>query len=279
MGSERERGARRESVVSQGRGRGPRESAGGVHVRFEEFEELAWRYWEEIPEAYKEGIDGLIVERDAMPHPTLPEIYTLGECITEAYPSEFGGPETIRSAVALYYGSFWRLSRSSPDFDWEEELWETLTHELQHHLESLADEDALVAMDYAMDENFKRLEGEPFDPFFYRSGERIADRVYRVERDYFVEYEYGTDVGPGRSVEFSWHGVRYRVAVPGRLGDVCFLWIGEGLDAGPGAEVSVVLVRRRGFLESMRGILGRRVLDVVEAEAIAEPVPGGAPDG
>lgn len=53
-------------------------------MRFEEFERRAWRLWQEIPQEYREGVDGLVVERDALPHPTLPEIYTLGECMTEA---------------------------------------------------------------------------------------------------------------------------------------------------------------------------------------------------
>ena len=192
-------------------------------MKFSEFEELAWRYWDEIPETYKEGVDGLVIERDALPHPTLPEIYTLGECVTEAYPSGFGGPDTIRSYVLLYYGSFWRLSRQSPDFDWEDELWETLTHELQHHLESLAEEDALIAMDYANDENFKRLDGEPFDPFFYRSGEEVAEGVWRVERDVFFEQRYPASREPGAEVEIVWHGEPYRLVRPAELGDICFI--------------------------------------------------------
>jgi len=250
-------------------------TVGGGEVQYREFEALARRYWEEIPEAYKEGVDGLVVERDAKPHPTLGDIYTLGECLTETYPSEYGGPETIRSAVVLYYGSFWRLSRLDPEFDWEEELWETLTHELKHHLESLADEDALIALDYAMDENFKRLEGEPFDPYFYRSGERVAEGVWRVERDTFLEREYASAEPPGPEAEFDWHGGRYRVPVPEDPGDVCFLWIEEGLERGPGEEVYLVLVRRAGFGESLRALFGRRRVEVREASVRAVAVAGG----
>ena len=80
-------------------------------------------------------MDGLVIDRQARPHPRTRDIYTLGECVTEAYPSDFGGPDTVRSAVVLYYGSFLRLSRLDPAFDWSEEIWETLTHELRHHLE------------------------------------------------------------------------------------------------------------------------------------------------
>lgn len=248
-------------------------------MKFSEFEELAWRYWDEIPETYKDGVDGLVIERDALPHPTLPEIYTLGECVTEAYPSGFGGPDTIRSYVLLYYGSFWRLSRQSPDFDWEDELWETLTHELQHHLESLAEEDALIAMDYANDENFKRLDGEPFDPFFYRSGEEVAEGVWRVERDVFFEQRYPASREPGAEVEIVWHGEPYRLARPAELGDVCFVHIEEGLDTGAGGEVYLVLVRERGLGASLRALFGGASPTIVEAAARAEPVraKGSAP--
>lgn len=239
-------------------------------MKFDAFEALAWRYWDEIPEEYKEGVDGLIVERGALPHPTLPDVYTLGECVTEAYPSDWGGPETIRSAVVLYYGSFWRLSRLDPEFDWEEELWETLTHELQHHLEWLADEDALEAVDYAVDENFKRTQGEPFDPFFYRSGESVAEGVWKVERDYFLEREIKAGAPPIDAIGFTWHGREYRVAVPAEWGDVCFITIEAGLDEPPDGEVCVVLVRRQGTAAALMSLLRRRGVEVVEVGGRAE---------
>lgn len=239
-------------------------------MRFSEFEELATRHWEQIPDTYKEGIDGLVIEHDALPHPTLPEVFTLGECLTETYPSDFGGPDTIRSYVFLYYGSFWRLSRLASDFDWEDELWETLTHELQHHLESLADEDALIAMDYANDENFKRLEGELFDASFYRSGEEVAPGVWRVERDTFFEQRYTASRELPAELEFDWHGTRYRVARPDDPGDVSFIHVEDGLGQGTGGEVYLVLVRQRGVRAALRSILGRAPVRIVEVSARAE---------
>lgn len=238
-------------------------------MNFETFEARATELWEEIPESYKEGIDGLVISRDAMPHAGLRNVYTLGECRTETYPSDFGGPETTRSVVVLYFGSFWRLSKLDRSFDWEEEIWETLTHELQHHLESLASEDALEAMDYAVDENIKRLDGEPFDPFFYRSGEMQGPGIYRVDRDFFIEVEV-REPAP-EEVEFLWHGARYRVPTPDAPGDVCFLRVEAGLEEpGPG-EVNVVVVRRPGWRARLFGWASRRPLDVREAEAVAQP--------
>ena len=71
-------------------------------MKFREFEKAAWRAFREIPEDYTSGLDGLSVHRDALPHPVFPDIYTLGMCSTESYPSDWQGPETTRSVVALY---------------------------------------------------------------------------------------------------------------------------------------------------------------------------------
>src|SRR5690606_13382651 len=98
-----------------------------------------------------------------------------------------GGAGDVRAIVVLYYGSFLELSRLDEDFDWEGELYETLMHEVRHHLESLATEDELEEIDCAEDQNFHRRQGEPFDPYFYRSGTRISEREWEVDGDRFIE--------------------------------------------------------------------------------------------
>ena len=65
-------------------------------MRYAAFRRLAERAYEEIPDAYKQGIDVLIVSRDAVRHPELPDVYTLGECLTESWPSDWQGPDTTR---------------------------------------------------------------------------------------------------------------------------------------------------------------------------------------
>jgi len=241
-------------------------------MKYIEFEALAWEMWDEIPDEYKEGVDGLVIRREALPHAALPDVYTLGECHTEPYPSEVGGPDTTRSVVVLYYGSFWRLSRLDDEFDWEAELWETITHELQHHLESLASEDALEEMDYAADENFKRLEGEPFDPFFYRSGEKQAPGVFRVENHFFIEVPVSAASEAPLSVEFSWQARPYRVPVPRDPGDICFVEVDGGVpDSAPGV-INVVVIRRQGALAGLARWLSRRPAEVRQWTARAESV-------
>jgi hypothetical protein len=245
-------------------------------MRFEDFQSAAEAVWDEIPDQYKAGVDGLVVERKALAHPTIRDIYTLGECLTETWPSSYEGPETLRSVLVLYYGSFLRLSRLDPDFDWDEELWETVTHELRHHLESLAAEDRLEDVDYAADENFKRLEGEPFDPYFFRRGEPVAPGVYTVERDVFIEVEERERGGEG-PVEFELGRQRYRLRAPAERGDVCYIHVVSGVDAA--GDVYVVVTRRPTWRETLRALVRPRRAHVVEAEARAERVGEGRRTG
>ena len=233
-------------------------------MTFEEFEALAAQQWEEIPEHYRQGVDSMVVERSALPHPSLPDIYTLGECLTESYPSDFGSADTTRSVVVLYYGSFFRLSRLDPEFDWKAELWETLTHELQHHLESLATDDTLGDMDYAADENYKRYHGELFDTFFYRSG-LPEEEWYRVEDEYFLEAPLPA---PGAPVFFEWNGAGYEADVPAGVGDVTFLTVDSGVDDAP-AALHIVLLAHRGWWRTLRDALSARQLHVAQLETSA----------
>lgn len=240
-------------------------------MSFEEFETAAWAEWERIPERFKEGIDGLIVRRKAKPHRGAPGAYTLGECLTESYPSDFGGPDTIRSAVVLYWGSFRALAEEDPSFDWRTELWETLTHELQHHLESLAADEALLDLDYAMDEHFKREDGQPFDPFYYRGGEPHDDGWYRVEDLWFLERPADAPIQ-----QFDWAKRRYEVHVPDRTADVTFVVI-HGVKEAP-AALNLVLVRPRGLGSLLRSALGRATWRVDELDVDAREIPREDPE-
>lgn len=212
-----------------------------------------------------------MVSREARPHPELPDIFTLGECLTEAWPSEWQGPETLRSMVVLYWGSFRNLARLDPDFDWEGELWETLTHELRHHLESLAAEDQLEGVDYALDEGFKRSEGLDFDPWYYQRGDRAGPDAYRVEEQAFVEQTWAEDAFEAAGeLTFEWGGRQWAVPRPDRLGDVHFVWV-EGVVEPPGT-LELVLVRRRSWWEDVKRVLGASRPEVLESEARARPL-------
>jgi len=238
------------------------------------FERLARDAFEEIPEVYRSGVDALMVSCDAPAHPTLPHVYTLGECLTEEHPSDFGGPETTRSYLVLYWGAFRALARRDEDFDWEGEMWETLTHELRHHLESLAGEDDLEDVDYAADQTFRRDEGLEYDPWYYQRGTDLGGGVYDVEGSLYIEQVWSPeDFEAADRVEFLWAGRPHAIARPGRLGDVHFVWL-EGLPGATGS-VELVLVRRRGWWDAARRLVGRAAPEIHESRATVEPVRDG----
>lgn len=239
-------------------------------MNLEEFEREARRVYEEIPDAYRTGIDGLTVSRKAPEHPDMPGVYTLGECVTEDHLSDYGSSDTTRSIIVLYWGSFRALARENPDFDWDEEIWETVTHELRHHLESLAGDDALEGVDYAADETHKRFDGQPFDPWYYQYGEIEGEGLYRVEKAWYVEVVWSeAGLGDAASIGFEWGGRAYRIPRPEEMGDVHFVLV-KGLDLGDEA-LELVLVRRRGWWEQVKGLVGAAPLSVLESEAHVEP--------
>jgi hypothetical protein len=211
-------------------------------------------------------VDGVVVSSDVMPHPELEDVFTMGECITESFPSDFSSADTTRSVVMLYYGSFAEIAREHADFDWDHEIWETLTHELQHHLESLAGDDTLGDMDYAANENFKRLDGDAFDPFFYRVGESLPDRVFRVEDEIFIERTFTTE----RVIDVDVNGRDVRVRIP-ELGtpDVAYITV---VDAhGPlHPPFCLVLVRELTGLRAIGALLRPRPPVLAHAEGSIE---------
>ena len=234
---------------------------------FEAFERFAREVFDDIPTQYREGIDALTVRREARSHPELPDVYTLGECLTEEHLSDFGSADTTRSVIALYWGSFEALSKRDTDFDWEEETWETLTHELRHHLESLAGDDALEGVDYAADESFRRFEGHDFDPWFYQFGDAVAEGLYRVEKSWYVEVPLSeSDFASRNFIPFEWEGRLYRITRPDELGDVHFVHL-DGLEIEDGF-VELVLVRKRSWWESAKRLFGAAPAVVLDRKSV-----------
>jgi hypothetical protein len=228
-------------------------------VRLADFRALIDRLLAEVPASYLDGIVDLEVSAKAVPHPVRADIYTLGECI----PLEWSGSGAdLQSRVVLYHGSFQALARlAGPgEFDWREEAWETLTHELRHHLEWRANHKALEDYDWAAEQNFARHEGEAFDPAFYRSGEAIAEGVWKVEDDVFVEGE----AGAGSREPLIWHGRGYRLPLLAPSRAVRFVVL-EGLqEPPPGDAVLVVRPKRRWWSRP----------EVVAEVVAVEPVDG-----
>lgn len=216
-------------------------------MRLSDFEAMARRLSEEIPEHFFEGIAEVVVSPRTVPHPERPEIFTLGECIP--LPVEVGsGLEGIQSRVVLYHGSFAALARLQEGFDWRREAWETLTHELRHHLEWRAHAPDLEAFDWAVEHNFARHENEPFDPSFFLSGEVQPDGNYWVEDDVFIERIVSSIPA---SVTFTWQSREYQVEPPPDAELPCFLTVEGAADPPPG-DLVIVLRRKPGVRDLFR---------------------------
>lgn len=231
-------------------------------MRYADFEALVERLMQDVPSEFLVGVPMVEVSRKVVPHPTRPEVYTLGECIP--LPGEGPGEaDAIRSRVVLYYGSFAALAGQTGDFDWRAEAWETLTHEIRHHLEWRARTADLELFDWAAEQNFARIAGELFDPDFYLSAEQIADGVYRIDDDYFIDRPEGR-IPP--ELTFEWHGARFDVRLPSGTTTPAFLTVTGVSEPPPGELVLVLREPRR-----LRHLL-RAPARPYMAEVMARPV-------
>jgi zinicin-like metallopeptidase len=215
-------------------------------MRLSDFEAMVRRFADEVPADFLQGIAEIAVSPRTVPHADRAEVYTLGECIP--LPSSDPASEGIQSRIVLYHGSFAALARLDPDFDWRAEAWETLTHELRHHLEWRARAPALEAFDHAVEQNFARQDGEPFDPLFYLDGEPAGTDAWRVEEDVFLDRLVGEI--PSR-VKVQWRGRLYEVQPPPDAALPAFLTL-EGLSEPPEGDVVLVLRRKPGLRDLLR---------------------------
>jgi len=235
-------------------------------MTFDDFERAAHAAFEAIPAEYRDGVDALVVDRAAEAHPHLPEIWTLGHCDTEAYPSDFDSADTVRSTIRLFWGSFEKLAEKDEDFDWAAEIQETVEHELKHHLEALAGEDGLGDVDAVMEQDFRRSEGLDWDPEYYRSGDEISPGIFVAEDLVFIEVELSaSDLKLRDGIDFALQGRWYSIPSPPELGDLHFIAI-AGLPL-EGPRVEVVLVRKRSWFEDAKRLFQSSRLRVLESRA------------
>ncbi len=129
-------------------------------MTYQEFQDTVTEMLAEIPEIYKKGLQGVHVLPQAHPEPDLPGVFRLGEYMDPGPEAFLGSNPGLGRHIALYYGSFLAIARNSPQFDWEAQIWETLTHELRHHVESLAGDGSLIEEDRQRTAEFRRRLGK-----------------------------------------------------------------------------------------------------------------------
>jgi hypothetical protein len=241
-------------------------------VRLADFEAMVRRLADEVPADFLGGVAEITVSPRTVPHPERDEIYTLGECIP--LPSSDTSSDGVQSRVVLYYGSFAALARLHPGFDWRAEAWETLTHELRHHLEWRARAPALEAFDRAVEQNFARQDGEPFDPLFFLDGEPAGQDAWRVEDDVFLDRLVDE---PPPAVRLTWAGRLYRVEPPREITLPAFLTL-EGIAEPPEGDLVLVLRRKPGLRDLIRPRAPAQAT-VAAAEVYFSPDPSDLSNG
>lgn len=113
-------------------------------LTLDQFESLATSFIDEIPERLCAELNGGFL--------LLPEakkdgdFYVMGEYVEDG---------VMGCSILLYYGSFMNLLEECSREEWEEELRDTILHELRHHLESRAGVDDLVREEMAELETLK----------------------------------------------------------------------------------------------------------------------------
>lgn len=133
----------------------------------ERFARIADSMTERIPSEFLEGLNGGIVVLDEAHHrPNDPKgVYILAEYITD---------EALGAYIALYHGSFAKLFAAESEEVWHKELWETITHELRHHVEARAGMGDLDLEDEIELERFREEAEAP--PRRYRLNRPIRPR-------------------------------------------------------------------------------------------------------
>jgi hypothetical protein len=130
-------------------------------VTYERFRATVEAMLDDIPDAFLQELQGVHALREAKAEEGYRDVWRMGEYLDPGPDDFLGGSDGLGRHVALYWGSFRKIAKGDPDFDWEEEIWETLTHELQHHVESLAGDGRLIDQDVLDAQAFERVDDAP----------------------------------------------------------------------------------------------------------------------
>lgn len=95
------------------------------------FTERLDRMMDRVPPALLQDLDGgvSVSEDEHRRRGDPPGVYILGEYITDPH---------LGCLIVMYHGSFRRLFAGEAEAVWEKEMWDTLRHEIRHHVEGMA---------------------------------------------------------------------------------------------------------------------------------------------
>jgi len=124
-------------------------------LSFEQAGDLLDTLAESFPEALFDGLNGGVnLQEDAVPDQEFPkgQVYILGEYCNDL----------LGRYINLYYGSFAAMAENEDwtGEDWEQELRQTLSHELTHHMEGRSGLHALDDKDEAEMASWQEEYGE-----------------------------------------------------------------------------------------------------------------------
>lgn len=124
-------------------------------LSFEQAGDLLDTLAESFPEALFDGLNGGVnLQEEAVPDQEFPkgQVYILGEYCDDL----------LGRYINLYYGSFAAMAENEEwtKEDWEEELRQTLSHELTHHMEGRSGLHALDDKDEAEMASWQEEYGE-----------------------------------------------------------------------------------------------------------------------
>lgn len=108
-----------------------------ARLSLNQFTELAEKLVDEIPPRLCRDLNGgfVVLPEEKQDREFHEEFLIMGEYVED---------EVLGTFIVFYYGSFAAILGDEADEAWEAELRETIWHELQHHLESLAGVDDLT---------------------------------------------------------------------------------------------------------------------------------------
>ncbi len=127
-------------------------------MTYRDFKRLVEEMVDDIPDEFLDGLQGVHVLEQEQPETDYEDVYRLGEYLDPGPDDFLGMSDGLGRHIALYYGSF--VAVADDDFDWEEEIWETITHELGHHVESRAGAGGLIELDREREAMFSRAQEE-----------------------------------------------------------------------------------------------------------------------